>query len=509
MSMITNLTNCGWEELTQILAGILYPMGFDLVKAFPAERYNSNIPSMSTLVPLPITNFRGSTSVQRNRSSTLSVIIGNTRHLWSIFIDYYAKNMRENIGDNQENGSEESDTYKQSNPLDWYTRISIESAVKRAVSKFSKNASTLEYEIRYAFDLSEDRFVAFQQLAQDAGLAYYNKICYLSVHPEYGPWIGLRAVVTFDIDGPPNTSKLFPTPGNPYPKGDQLLETKMEEVLKNDNGSQSSSTNVTNIDKESVAKTNFDKQVIANISRDWYKWVKLRDIAGGFMSDEMKLKYRYSIEQLEYHYTKNLKLLITIQVGQGGLKFVPQNITVNIGDVLTFNWANGGPHSVVQSDGPAGSCTKSSRAGAFNSGQKLSGTFDYTVKTSGDIFYFCDVPGHCEEGGMWGVITVGSSSGNSSSTGATSTKSSASSTSTTIVTLLGVYDGRNDLQINNHMILSPTVSDSSTSTGGVHSTSEPISSAPTQSVTISASLLLILLSSVTMAAFLMPSLTCV
>ncbi|CAG8456355.1 15134_t:CDS:2, partial [Acaulospora morrowiae] len=435
MSMITNLTNCRWEELTQILAGILYPMGFDLVKAFPAERYNSNIPSTSTLVPLPITNFRGSTSVQHNRSSTLSVIIGNTRHLWSIFIDYYAKNIRENIGDNQENASEERDTYEQSNPLDWYTRISIESAVKRAVSKFSKNASNLEYEIRYVFDLSEDKFVAFQQLAQDAGLAYYNRICYLNVHPEYGPWIGLRAVVTFDIDGPP---KLYPTPGNPYPKGDQLLKTKMEEVLKNDNDSQFSSTSVTNVDKESVAKTNFDKQVIANIRRDWYKWVELRDIAGGFMTYIYKDMFRAtSVFFLIACFVFGIHAAnITIQVGQGGLKFVPQNITVNTGDTLIFNWANGGPHSVVRSDGPASNCVKSLRAGAFNSGQMIIGTFVYDVtETSGNIFYFCDVPSHCEEGGMWGVITVGGSSGNSSSTGATSNKSSASSTSTTIVTL--------------------------------------------------------------------------
>ncbi|CAG8593703.1 2001_t:CDS:2 [Acaulospora morrowiae] len=148
---------------------------------------------------------------------------------------------------------------------------------------------------------------------------------------------------------------------------------------------------------------------------------------------------------------------IQVGVGPGGFSFSPQNVTVNTGDTLTFTWVNG-LHSVVQNDGPAGSCTKSSRASIFNSGQIPSGTFVYNVtETSGNIYYYCDVTGHCERG-MWGVITVGGgssassgpssspsptsstsstgSSSNTSSTGATSTKSSASSTSTSVVTIL-------------------------------------------------------------------------
>ncbi|CAG8475861.1 11978_t:CDS:2 [Acaulospora colombiana] len=306
MSTITSIASNdkgGWKELSRILAEILYPMGFDLVKAFPAERYNSNLSSAGTLVPLSATNFKNtdkSISTQHNHSSTLSVIIGNTKHLWPIFLNHYVKNMRENAGDTQCANStteEMDDTYKRDNPLDWYTQVSVESAVKSAVSKFAGNTS--KYDIRYVFDLSEDRFVAFQQLAQDAGLSYYNKICYLNVHSEYGPWIGLRAVVTFDAEGPPNTPDLFPTLENPYPKGDQLLRTKMDEIfVMNDGGyhQSSKSTSVT--------------ESVASIRRDWHKWVELRDIAGGFMTEEMKFKYRYFEEQLEYHYTKNLKLLL-------------------------------------------------------------------------------------------------------------------------------------------------------------------------------------------------------
>ncbi|CAG8824748.1 31598_t:CDS:2, partial [Racocetra persica] len=38
-----------------------------------------------------------------------------------------------------------------------------------------------------------------------------------------------------------------------------------------------------------------------------------------------------------------------IMVGQGGIVFVPSNISVNVGDVVIFTWASS-PHSVIQED---------------------------------------------------------------------------------------------------------------------------------------------------------------
>jgi len=79
----------------------------------------------------------------------------------------------------------------------------------------------LSYDVRYTFDLDKKKFVAFQILAENASFAYYNRVCYLNVHKEYGPWIGLRAVITFDIEGPLNSSQLFPELKNPFPEGDE------------------------------------------------------------------------------------------------------------------------------------------------------------------------------------------------------------------------------------------------------------------------------------------------
>ncbi len=46
------------------------------------------------------------------------------------------------------------------------------------------------------------RRVAMQRLADLSGLAPLSKTTHLNVHPTYGPWIGLRALVVVDVDGP-------------------------------------------------------------------------------------------------------------------------------------------------------------------------------------------------------------------------------------------------------------------------------------------------------------------
>ncbi|CAG8743835.1 15683_t:CDS:2, partial [Cetraspora pellucida] len=120
-----------------------------------------------------------------------------------------------------------------------------------------------------------------------------------------------------------------------------------------------------------------------------------------------------------------------------GTTFVPQNLTVMPGDRVIWNWA-GGQHDVVQTDGPASSCTKSADANAFQS-LVSPPTNNYMItinKTSGAYFYMCSVLTHCSAGGMWGVITIGgsgtpSASPNGSPTGGSGSASGSPSSSPT------------------------------------------------------------------------------
>ncbi|EXX66624.1 uncharacterized protein OCT59_004914 [Rhizophagus irregularis] len=97
-------------------------------------------------------------------------------------------------------------------------------------------------------------------------------------------------------------------------------------------------------------------------------------------------------------------------VSVGGLKgeniFVPQIIHARVNDQIIFSWVSGS-HSVVESDLPR-SCAKSAKADAFTSGGEFTAPNKTMVLLATDIgikYFYCDVPGHCENG-MYGTIII-------------------------------------------------------------------------------------------------------
>ncbi|CAG8730937.1 16266_t:CDS:2, partial [Gigaspora margarita] len=92
---------------------------------------------------------------------------------------------------------------------------------------------------------------------------------------------------------------------------------------------------------------------------------------------------------------------IEIKVGEGGLKFVEANHTVNKGNVN---------HSVIRSDAPAGSCMPATNlkggANATISGPKMTGNASFVIDgLDQTIWYYCGVGQHCKNG-MWGVLKL-------------------------------------------------------------------------------------------------------
>jgi len=86
-----------------------------------------------------------------------------------------------------------------------------------------------------------------------------------------------------------------------------------------------------------------------------------------------------------------------VQVGAGGLKFTPQNLTVQLGDTVEWIWA-ADEHSTT-------SGTPGNPDGIWNSGIRDTGfTFSYTFSTGGTFPYYCTPHGSCC--GMIGSITV-------------------------------------------------------------------------------------------------------
>jgi plastocyanin len=88
---------------------------------------------------------------------------------------------------------------------------------------------------------------------------------------------------------------------------------------------------------------------------------------------------------------------IPVQVGAGGLKFTPQNVTIHVGDTVQWTW--------VASNHSSTSGTPGNPDGLWDSGIHSSGfVFSHTFTTAGTFNYFCSPHGACC--GMIGSVIV-------------------------------------------------------------------------------------------------------
>jgi len=148
------------QLLVRHLRTTLSRVGFDLVQPLQIGWYNGVVDGA-----LRLEDF--------GSSQNLAIVIGNTRALWPKLL-----------------GRLQVDPALRAalHPIEQYT----EECIAPPVSALGVPAS-----VRWSHDVGE-RLVAMQRLAQIAGLAYLSE-SHLSVHPSYGPWIALRAAVTFDV----------------------------------------------------------------------------------------------------------------------------------------------------------------------------------------------------------------------------------------------------------------------------------------------------------------------
>lgn len=162
-----------WRSLTDRIATALGPAGLDLVAATRADRYDRAVPEEYRLPDI-------------GRADALVVVVGNTRALWPAFLAWLA---------------DDRSRLDLEHPLDAY--------VERTVHHV---ASSLEpaTEACFAHD-PPPRRIAMQRLAELSGLARIasNQLC---VHPQFGPWISLRAAIVVDAAGPPDPLEPPPDP---------------------------------------------------------------------------------------------------------------------------------------------------------------------------------------------------------------------------------------------------------------------------------------------------------
>lgn len=152
-----------WQAVVERLQQACHEAGLDLVHPFGLGHLPRTAPDER------LTDF--------GRANALGVLLGNTRELWPRFARAFAT----------------SPALQQvQHPLDAYVSKRVKGAVARA--------TTLPHSVVLSH-VVEPRPYPIQRLAERVGFAALAP-CHLAIRPDHGLWFGLRAVVTFDCDGP-------------------------------------------------------------------------------------------------------------------------------------------------------------------------------------------------------------------------------------------------------------------------------------------------------------------
>jgi plastocyanin len=95
----------------------------------------------------------------------------------------------------------------------------------------------------------------------------------------------------------------------------------------------------------------------------------------------------------------------TIDVGENGLEFSPNNITAAVGDTVIFHFYP--QHDVTQGpfDKPCTPTDGGFYSGAYSSTEDGKKKFVMNVTTTDPVYFYCSVSMHCK-GGMVGGINV-------------------------------------------------------------------------------------------------------
>lgn len=182
-------------------------------------------------------------------SATSCLLIGNTRELWVPFLQWHAAH-----------GSSSTD------PIDDFCHKMVNDSLANA-------GSLPNYSIFWADDYNPETLISMQRVAEVSALCHLNHEAHLAIHPTYGAWISFRAVLVFDDELPAALSS------PPLPVA-RLLS-----------------------DEESAECSRLLQEALEDENKDWRRWVKVRDVI------KRGIEFRFSSDQIEYHYSGNRKVL--------------------------------------------------------------------------------------------------------------------------------------------------------------------------------------------------------
>jgi methylmalonic aciduria homocystinuria type C protein len=234
-----------WATHTDEVRAALEANGLDVVAPLRLRWYNDVAPASALIQP----------TADGAGDDALAILVGNSRALWPAFTA--AHNSDPAIGDADD-------------PVDTYVARSITAAIA------STTASTsTEPRVFHSNDTTPGKLVAIQRMAHVAGVAHLDEKCHLAIHPVYGPWIALRAVLVFDDIPGPEDAQRVPVPSNPLSSDEEARDR---------------------VDSAFAHALQGYADPDASAER-WQRWVAVRDAVSSAPHPE-----RYHDDQVLYHY---------------------------------------------------------------------------------------------------------------------------------------------------------------------------------------------------------------
>ncbi|KAF9278881.1 hypothetical protein BKA57DRAFT_532078 [Linnemannia elongata] len=290
-------------------------LGLDIVHPFAAQSYNATTLGQSN--PMPTFS----------QTSTLSIIVGSHKTFWKTFLA-------------QHYPSKFTSEAEAKDPMDHYCERLIPRVTLQALqdAQLYSDKEGQEFTTPFSVAFSHWRitvppagtpplgskptgFVAppttilpIQHVAQAAGFAYFNPIAFLNVHPVYGPWFGMRAIVMVDL---------------PYDLSDNeellITETNKTGTYSRDSKPIEVNPAFEKLAPEEIEVRNAALEVTKTAlltkgwnAEDWMDWVAFRQSLTQDRPDW--IPWRYSDNQMRYHYQKKPEFLeecaIKFQQGQ-------------------------------------------------------------------------------------------------------------------------------------------------------------------------------------------------
>lgn len=314
--------------------------GFDLFHPIHTSWYNAlikgeNLVESGTLKLLPEPS-----AILGEDGAFNAILIGNTKHIWPIFLDWLASRVEEEKRENCNLTDKQALEHIKS-PFDAFVETSIQHAIQQSCKGISilssyelywsngkrqkltvdgqcdsadTNEANNENNFHCFDDTNKDSFlVSMQRVAITTGKYWHDdgstKLC---VHPEYGTWTAFRTLVIFETRDKVVSTNSIPQAPSPCPcpvTDEEIKAAKIvfDYALKMSSDEQGYAATLT---KSWQEVSEYLHETVCSGS-EWEKvpssmkgWIQLRDCISIGRKD-----WRYSQPQLLYHYTRDAEIL--------------------------------------------------------------------------------------------------------------------------------------------------------------------------------------------------------